>query len=161
MAQTAPAWPQREGVPVKTTLSFQRPSARKAQDEKPIVVVPPPALRLVRTPEAERKGNNAAGSTRFHVRLPIAHKRFVEARAEASGSTLTTLFRGLLEDWLAGTVTVTVPSVAPTEDRERLSLDLPTPLYRQVKAKVSADGHRLTDVTVGLIERLMASARRR
>ncbi|HDR8943082.1 TPA: hypothetical protein QDB15_000010 [Burkholderia vietnamiensis] len=146
---------------MKTTLSFQRPSARKAQDATPAVAVPPPALRLVRTPEAQRKGNNAAGSTRFHVRLPLAHKRFLEARAEASGSTLTTLLRGLLEDWLAGTVTVAVAPVAPADDRERLSLDLPTPLYRQVKARVSADGYRLTDVTVGLIERLMASARRR
>ncbi|AOZ05919.1 hypothetical protein BKK80_08850 [Cupriavidus malaysiensis] len=118
-------------------------------------------MRLVRTPEAQRKGNNAAGSTRFHVRLPLAHKRFLEARAEASGSTLTTLLRGLLEDWLAGTVTVAVAPVAPADDRERLSLDLPTPLYRQVKARVSADGYRLTDVAVGLIERLMASARRR
>ncbi len=146
---------------MKTTLSFQRPSARKTQDEKPAVVVPPPALRLVRTPEAQRKGNNATGSTRFHVRLPLAHKRFLEARAEASGSTLTTLLRGLLEDWLAGTVTVMVSPVAPADDRERLSLDLPTPLYRRVKARASADGYRLTDVTVGLIERLMASARRR
>lgn len=126
-----------------------------------MVVVPPPALRLVPTPDAQRKGNNAAGSTRFHVRLPIAHKRFVESRAEASGSTLTTLLRGLLEDWLSGAVSAVVAPVAPAAERERLSLDLPTALYRQVKAKASADGHRITDVTVVLIERLMASARRR